>query len=205
MDRGREIEIKLPLESAAEGRAKLIAAGFGERHERCLERNTLFDDGERSLRQRGDLVRVRLYGEKVVLTYKQRGQEEAGTIAGSLHKHRPEQETEVGAEGPLVAVLGAAGLEPVLRYEKYRTVFNRPGESGLAMLDETPIGVYLELEGQPEWIDRVAGELGFGVGQYVTQSYLSLHQQFCLNNGVDAAEMLFDETEASEKAPNTRE
>lgn len=190
-DGAPEIEIKLRIASAGDGRAKLQAAGFGERSPRCFERNTLYDDDQRSLRGRGELVRVRLYGGQVLLTLKRRGGEVAGSVAGSLLKQRPELETEVAEEGPLVAVLEAAGLHPVLRYEKYRTVFGRDGEAGLALLDETPIGPFLELEGEAEWIDRVAAELGFTVGDYLTQSYLSLYAEDCRQRGVTAADMLF--------------
>jgi adenylate cyclase class 2 len=193
---GQEIEIKLRLSAAGDGRAKLIKAGFTEREPRSLERNTLYDDGERHLKTRGELIRIRHYGGKVILTYKRKGGERAGTVSGSLHKYRPEMETEVADAEPLIAALGAAGLTPVLRYEKYRSVFSRPGESGSAMLDETPIGVYLELEGEPEWIDRMAIELGFHASEYVTSSYLSLHEQHCLKNGQTPTDMVFEETKA---------
>lgn len=186
-----EIEIKLRLVSAGDGRAKLTAAGFVEKSPRCLERNTLYDDAGQSLRQRGELVRVRHYGEQVVLTFKRRGGEVPGSVAGSLHKHRPELETIVEHEAPLIAVLQAAGLRPVLRYEKYRTVFAREGEPGLALLDETPIGPFLELEGPPEWIDRCAAAMGFGVADYLTQSYLSLNQEECRKRGMETSDMVF--------------
>ena len=188
---GQEIEIKLRVSSAEAGRAMLEAAGFLVRHERSLERNTLYDDGERSLRARGDLVRVRSYGDKVILTYKRKGGEQAGTVSGSLHKYRPEQETEVGEAEPLIAVLTAAGLMPVLRYEKYRTIYSRDGAAGLATLDETPIGVFLELEGEPAWIDEMAALLGFGAQEYVTLSYLSLHEQQCIQKGLPVSDMVF--------------
>lgn len=197
---GQEIEIKLQLASAESGRALLLAAGFAERHPRCLERNTLFDDPGGNLRSRGQLVRLRHYGGQVLLTYKTKGADRAGTVDGSRHKHRPELETTVADAAPLIAVLQAAGLAPVLRYEKYRTEFAKPGESGLALLDETPIGTYLELEGEPEWIDRTAGLLGFSVDQYITASYLSLNEQDCLKNGLPVTDMIFDEAETSEKA-----
>ena len=194
-----EIEIKLRLASAADGRTKLATAGFLERSPRCLESNTIYDDDRQSLRQRGELVRVRHYGEQVLLTFKGRGGEVAGSVAGSLHKHRPEMETVVAHGAPLVAVLQAAGLRPVLRYEKYRTVFARPDEPGLALLDETPIGPFLELEGPPEWIDRCAAAMGFHVADYLTQSYLSLNQEDCLKRGVAVSDMVFRQGEEGDR------
>ena len=41
------------------------------------------------------------------------------------------------------------GYRRVFRYEKYRTEFHQPRRAGVAMLDETPVGVFLELEGTP--------------------------------------------------------
>lgn len=90
-------------------------------------------------------------------------------------------------------VLQAAGLRPVLRYEKYRTVFARQDEPGLALLDETPIGPFLELEGPPQWIDRCAAAMGFHVADYLTQSYLSLNQEDCRKRGVAVSDMVFSE------------
>lgn len=195
-DGGQEIEIKLRLSSAANGRERLLKAGFTERHERCLERNTLFDDEQQRLRQRGEIVRLRQYGGKVVLTHKKKGGERAGSVEGSRHKYRPELETEVTHAEALISVLQAAGLSPILRYEKYRTIFAREGERGMALLDETPIGIFLELEGEPDWIDSAAHELGFGVQEYVTSSYLTLHEQLCLQNGRTVTDMLFEEVDA---------
>lgn len=187
-----EIEIKLRLPSAGEGYRRLELAGFTLRRPRALEQNTLYDDAGQSLRRRGDLVRIRRYAGQVLLTYKSRGGEQPGNVAGSRHKHRPELETSVADEAPLTAVLAAAGLFPVRRYEKYRTVYGREGDPGLALVDETPLGMFLELEGPPEWIDRIAAELGFGVGDYITRSYLSLHQEEMSKRGQVAADMTFE-------------
>ena len=187
-----EIEIKLRLSSADDGHRRLVQAGFILQEPRALESNTLYDDAGQGLRRRGELVRIRRFAGRVVLTYKGRGGEQPGKVAGSRHKHRPELETAVADEAPLAAVLTAAGLIPVRRYEKYRSVYGRAGDPGLALLDETPLGEYLELEGTPEWIDRVAAELGFGVADYITRSYLSLHQEEMSKRGCGAADMTFD-------------
>ena len=60
------------------------------------------------------------------------------------------------------------------RYEKFRTEFQRRGSKGIATLDETPIGTYLELEGDPQWIDRMARTLGYEEKDYITASYARL-------------------------------
>ena len=41
-------------------------------------------------------------------------------------------------------------------------------------MDETPIGIFLEIEGDAEGIHAVAAELGFSPSDYVTESYVGL-------------------------------
>jgi adenylate cyclase class 2 len=61
----------------------------------------------------------------------------------------------------------------------------------MATLDETPIGVFLELEGPAEWIDRVAEELGFDESDYILASYATLYADHCRQRGVKPTDMLF--------------
>ena len=57
----------------------------------------------------------------------------------------------------MARILRALGLHPVFRYEKFRTTYALPGVRGLKIeLDETPVGIYLELEGPIARIDRGA-------------------------------------------------
>jgi adenylate cyclase class 2 len=59
------------------------------------------------------------------------------------------------------------------------------------MLDETPVGAFLELEGAPRWIDRTARSLGFRESDYITASYGALYRQFCDMKGVAPGNMVF--------------
>jgi len=69
-------------------------------------------------------------------------------------------------------------MRPWFRYEKFRSTFSLPRMKGLKLvLDETPIGVFVELEGKREEIDRAAQLLGFGASDYVTQSYGALFME----------------------------
>jgi len=49
---------------------------------------------------------------------------------------------------------------------------------GEVALDETPIGLFLELEGPEDWIDSTATRLGFAETDYITSSYSSLYQDY---------------------------
>jgi adenylate cyclase class 2 len=136
------------------------------------------------LRKRGVLLRVRGAGKTVTCTFK--GPE----IPGRL-KRREETEFGVSELGTCLAVFEALGYREAFRYEKYRTEFSRNGERGIATLDETPIGVYVELEGPARWIDRSAKALGFSRDAYVTASYGQLYFAWCKASGVKPAGMTF--------------
>ncbi len=62
---------------------------------------------------------------------------------------------------------------------------------GMATLDETPIGIYLELEGSSRWIDRMARLLGFKQEDYITVSYARLHMEYCKRKQVARGDMVF--------------
>ncbi len=186
MSRSRlETEIKLAVAGAAAARRLLRRGGFAVRRRRVFEANTVFDTAAAGLRAGGTLLRVRQAGRRATITYK-------GPAAAGKYKSREELESEIADAGALEALLGRLGYRPVFRYEKYRTEFGRAGSRGLVTLDETPIGTFLELEGDPQWIDRTAGRLGFRDAQHITSSYGRLYQEWCRQRGVQPTDMVFD-------------
>jgi adenylate cyclase class 2 len=112
-------------------------------------------------------------------------------VAGR-HKSREELELEISDAGAMAAVLARLGFEAAFRYQKYRTEFRQPRHSGVAMLDETPIGVFLELEGTAPWIDRTARKLGFEESHYITASYGRLYLEWCKRRRVKPSNMVFE-------------
>jgi adenylate cyclase, class 2 len=181
---GREVEIKLPVSGAAEARRLLRAAGFRVFKRRVFEKNTVFDTGGQTLRRSARLLRIRETGKTARLTYK-------GPPDGGKHKSREELELELPDARAIGAIFDRLEYRPVFRYEKFRTEFRRRGSSGIATVDETPIGVYLELEGSPAWIDRTARKLGFTENDYVTASYARLYMDSCQERGIAPTDMLF--------------
>src|SRR5579883_2221618 len=171
-----ETEIKLRVPDAAHGRRLLRSAGFRVSQRRAFEANTVFDTADLRLRKR----EVRRAGK---LTYKG---------PGSSGRHKSREELEIAAADPrtLSAILEKLGFHPAFRYEKYRTEFRRDG-GGEATLDETPIGVFLELEGSPRWIDRTARRLGFSERDYVTLSYGALYTEWCARQRRRPGHMVF--------------
>jgi adenylate cyclase class 2 len=182
--RDREIEIKLAVESAADARRRLRRAGFRSARRKVFEANTVFDTEALTLRTSSSLLRVREAAGAVVLTYK-------GPPKPGRFKDREELETDVGSAQRFTAILARLGFRPVFRYEKYRAEYCQPGTAGVATLDETPIGVYMELEGSPRWIDTAAKKLGFTRDAYLTVSYGSLYFEWCRERGVKPSHMVF--------------
>lgn len=180
----REIEIKLALPNAARGRRLLRAAQFRVSKSRVFEANALFDTADATLRGKEQLLRVREAGRKGLLTYKGSGVE-------GKYKDREELEVEVSDPRRLSDILARLDFIPTFRYEKYRTEYRRAGEKGVATLDETPIGVYLELEGTPAWIDRNARRLGFAEADYSTANYYGLYVEYCRRQGLPVTNMTF--------------
>ncbi len=180
----REVEIKLRLENAEQGKHLLSGARFRMSKPRLLERNTLFDTGDLNLRRAGCVLRLRECGGKALLTFK-------GRSTRGRHKSREELETGVSDAKVFRDILLKAGFQPVFRYEKYRTEFSDAGGGGLATIDETPIGTFLELEGSPRWIDRTAQALGFKAAQYITQSYGALYRRHRQESPGSPADMIF--------------
>ncbi|MGO4880152.1 MAG: class IV adenylate cyclase [Bryobacteraceae bacterium] len=178
------MEIKLALRDAAQGRRLLRAAGFRVSKPRVFEANTLFDTSRGALRRKGLLLRVREAGRRGLLTYK-------GNAVAGKYKDREELQVDVSDPRRLSEILSRLDYISTFRYEKYRTEYQRPHESGEATLDETPIGVYLELEGPPGWIDRTSKRLGFAESDYNTASYYELYVDYCRKHGVKPSHMTF--------------
>lgn len=181
---GIETEIKLRVADARQAQRLLRAAGYKLLRRRIFEANIVFDTAHLAYRNRGELIRLREVGSRCLLTYK-------GKPTPGRHKSREEIEVDIAEAAPFIQILARLGLEPVFRYEKYRTEYQRPRSTGLATLDETPIGVFVELEGAPAWIDASARELGFSQADYITLSYGGLYQQYLASNPQGSPDMVF--------------
>jgi adenylate cyclase class 2 len=161
-----ETEIKFRVQDPASLAERLQATGFHLDTPRSFESNTLYDTPERQLRSRTEILRIRSYNGKTVLTHKRLPDDRPGE---DRHKHRIETETQVTDGNALAEVFRSLGLTPAFRYEKWRSEWS-DGE-GHCVIDETPIGNFAELEGTPEWIDRTAERLAIADHDKMTLSY----------------------------------
>ena len=179
-----EIEIKFRVPDVAALTARLQALGLKQLTPRTHEMNILFDLPGRPLRAKGDLLRLRKYGDTWLLTHKARAAKDDGP-----HKIRIETETRIADGERMEAILTALQFQPVFRYEKFRAEWT--GEKGHVVIDETPIGNFAEIEGPGTWIDKIAHDLGITAEQYITETYAALFLAWKRETKSPAEEMTF--------------
>lgn len=164
-----EIEVKIRVESASAERERLLKLGARLEHERALEANTLYDFRTKQLTRDIQALRLRTVGRKCFLTFKGSPQR------SRRFKVREEFEVEVKNEKRARKILQALGLVPVFHYEKHRTVFRR--DRLKVCLDETSLGVFLELEGERSRIIRLVKLLGVKPEDLIKLDYVELFRQ----------------------------
>ncbi|MGA8409740.1 MAG: class IV adenylate cyclase [Candidatus Acidiferrales bacterium] len=199
----REVEIKLAVSDlhTTKRAIKALGASF---HGRVFEANTLYDTPHADLRSRGRLLRVRTESpapqtsrssrnriRRVVLTSKAPPpSQKRGSKMKSRYKERAEREVAARhTTRSWPAALRRLGLQPSFCYHKYRSSFHL-GALHLD-LDETPVGTFLELEGRPAAIDRVASALGYTPSAYIRGTYWDLYSADCRRRGREPRNMVF--------------
>ena len=182
MASNQEIEIKFRVQDLRVLRRSLRGSGFQLITKRTHEMNTLYDLAGEPLRKRGELFRLRRYGNVWTLTHKAKGQ-------AGRHKIRVENETRVADGKKMEAILRALGFSPTFRYEKFRAEWS--DGKGHVVVDETPIGNFGEIEGPARWIDQTARRLAIEPKDYITDTYTALFFQWKRQAQSRANEMTF--------------
>ena len=193
----RENEIKFRVSNQRQIKRLLRLTGFRQITPRTHEWNTHYDWPGQKLRKRGELLRLRKYGERWLLTHKAKAW-------NGKHKSRTETETAL-VDGPgMELILRALGFRPTFHYEKFRAEWT--DGKGYVVIDETPIGDFGEIEGPPRWLDRTAAQLGIESGDYITLSYAPMFLEWRKKNHSSAHNMTFAETTDTSirKRPNRR-
>lgn len=178
-----EREIKLRFPSAEDARAAVVAAGATPLLGRRLQEDALLDTDDEQLRRRRCVLRVRMECGKSRVTFK-------GPVQPSAVKTREEVETVVGDGEALLRVFEELGLHVWFRYEKYREEYAH--EDVIVAIDETPVGVFVELEGGEQGIAAMAEALGRSESDYVLDSYRGLFLKHREELGLSGADMVFD-------------
>jgi adenylate cyclase class 2 len=178
-----EREIKLRFDSAEEARQAVLGAGATPLHGRRLQEDALLDTDDEQLRRQRCVLRVRMENGKSRITYK-------GPVQPSVMKVREELETVVGDGEVLLRVFRELGLHVWFRYEKYREEFAH--EDVIVAIDETPVGVFVEIEGSEQGIAEMTTALGRTPADYLVDSYRSLFLQHREGCGLSGSDMVFD-------------
>ena len=178
-----EREVKLRFDSPAAARAALGALGAHPLRARRLQDDLLLDTEDGRLQRAGCALRVRRDGDRSAVTWK-------GPVTAGPMKLREEIETSVAYADEAQRILGALGFAPRFRYQKFREELSLEGL--IVAIDETPVGTFVELEGEEAAIASVAGRLGRGPADYVLASYRSLFLEYRQARGGHGADMVFD-------------
>ena len=176
-----EREIKLSFASVDEARAALEAAGAVPHAPRRLQDDSLYDTSSKTLMAGRSLLRLRRDGSRAVVTFK-------GPVTPGVMKAREEIESAVDDGDAFAAMFAALGFKPWWRYQKYREEFRADGV--IAAIDETPAGVFVEIEGEERGIAHLARGIGRGPSDYILDSY---HAVWVKAKGADAGDMIFDQ------------
>jgi adenylate cyclase class 2 len=183
MDHSIEIEVKFYVPQADPVRERILALGAS-----CLGRvfevNVCFDDDLGTMKNHGDLLRLRK-DHAVRLTFKSIPREADGD-----YKMYKELEVEVSDFNTCRAILESLGFHPVRTYEKWRETFVL-GDTHL-LLDTTPYGIFLEIEGRKEGIREAVERLGFQWQERILLNYLAIFEVIRRGSELSFNDMTFE-------------
>src|SRR5262249_20474530 len=186
-----EIEVKLRFDNLdAFARAGIVLEIKTARH---FEDNWLLDSSDQYLGDRAAILRVRSAAGRGSITYKERAGDDG---SASKFKKRIEIETAIDDPESALAIFERLGYRKWFRYQKYQTIYRAtlPQNSQLSvMFDETPLGVFVELEGAEESIAQAIELLGVTPAEYTLESYLAIQAERCRRQGKPLEDMTFAE------------
>ena len=179
-----ETEIKFRHDDLADLRARILGAG-GKPVAAFFEDNIVYDDRAGSLFSRKLLLRLRK-SDRVSLTFKK-------PIEKAVFKVMEEIEVDVSDFDSMNEILLALGYAKAFRYQKRRALFTL-GRTAVN-LDETPIGDFVEIEGEKTGIESAARTLNLNMEKGISKNYLELYREFCEERGMEPADMVFRDGE----------
>jgi adenylate cyclase class 2 len=162
-----EIEIKLPCESLETVRGRLREGNATAVSPQHFESNDLFDNAAGQIAASGSTLRLRRADGRALLTFKGPARFEGGV------KRREERETVVAEAAEMEAILGRLGFSRRFRYEKRREEWKF--EDCVIALDQTPIGDFVEIEGDPSSIRQAVARLELDSSEAIPYSYSKLY------------------------------
>ena len=189
-----EIEVKLAAACREEAVSRLARLGATLAQDRCFEDNEIFDMPDGRLESSDRMLRLRVSGASGIVTFKSKVEIDQTRMVRA--KVRAEVQTAVETPAAMRDILLMLGFMPVYRYQKYRSyhAWTDPASGGRLSisLDETPMGVFIELEGDTRAIDSAARRMGWSPEQYIVDDYRTLHRAWLEAKGLPPADMTFD-------------
>jgi adenylate cyclase class 2 len=179
-----EIEIKLPVKDLGAVRERLRARDAHQLTAPHSESNDLYDQADGSLAKSGRVLRLRRTEDGATLTFKGPARFEEGA------KTREERETAVSDPNEMERILAALGFHRRFRYEKRREEWSL--DECVIALDETPIGTFAEVEGDPGAIRRALQHLGLDPAESLPYSYAELYARRRREDSTLPADMLLE-------------
>lgn len=179
-----EIEVKFVLDDLAAMRQRVMGMGAVLKTPRTYENNVTYDTADSRLRQGGRLLRLRR-DRRNVLTYKEPLPHEDADF-----KVRQEFEVEVSDFAQAQAIVEKLGFATSMRYEKYRETFAY--ESAEIVLDELPVGTFMEIEATREQIRSITAALGLDFATRLRGSYGDILEAVCATYDLPLSDLTFD-------------
>ena len=96
----------------------------------------------------------------------------------------------MGDAAVIEAVVARLGYAPTFRGQKYRAEYKV--DQTTVTIDETPMGVFVEIEGTPAEIERIARLLGRTPADYELGSYPALWERWRREKGVGERDMVME-------------
>ena len=179
-----EREVKFYLQSQKAFQERLSAAGARLIHARTHEFNLRFDTPNRDLQRLHQVLRLR-QDSRIRLTYKGPTEREAGI------RERREIEVEVDDFAAARSLLEALGFRVSFIYEKFRTTYALLETE--IVLDETPMGYFLEIEGPDRRrIESAAEALGLDWKRAIAKGYAQLFEIARTRLGLAFGDLTFE-------------
>lgn len=184
-----EIEVKLQTESTEDALERLSRLPATLEEAPRFEDNEIFDTSDGRFASTHSLLRLRVVDGRGTITFKEKVKSDIQA------KVRSEVETEVTSPDAIRTIFEKMGLARTWRYQKYRSYHSwtdhQTGDKLKICLDDTPIGVFVELEGPKETIDRATAGMGYGQGDQIIDDYRTLHLKWLEEHKLPQGDLVF--------------
>lgn len=192
-----EVEVKFALDTPAAMRSQLIALG-AEPQGRHHEFNWRLDTSNRQLLSQGIVLRLRRAEFASTVRYTLTVKAPLGVSPDGISARR-EIELDVSDGDAALAALGVLGYQPYWRYEKHRETL-RYGATEI-VLDETPMGWFMEIEASAAEIRVLAPALKLPLEDSLPLSYAEIFENVRHRLGLSVADLTFEQFDGIEVTP----